>query len=126
MGLISRKANVKWNKKQKKYYESLGYIYTKLGDEFEVKVEDLTKGSSVKVECICDNCGKILPSWTYQQYNKYKKENGETYCSKCGTLLFGKEKSRKTKLSKSNTIIFSSPNNYIKFYIIFLISPGCN
>ena len=103
MGLISRKANVKWNKKQKKYYESLGYIYTKLGDEFEVKVEDLTKGSSVKVECICDNCGKILPSWTYQQYNKYKKENGETYCSKCGTLLFGKEKSRKTKLSKSKS-----------------------
>ena len=55
MGLVSKTAKVKWNASNKKYYESLGYIYTKMGDEFEVRIEDLTKGSHVKVDCLCDN-----------------------------------------------------------------------
>ena len=56
MGLISKTVKIKWSPRTKKHYEELGYIYTKIGDEFEVKVEDLTKGSNEKVECFCDNC----------------------------------------------------------------------
>ena len=41
MGIIRpQKVKVKWNSNNKKHYESLGYIYTKMGEEFEVKVED--------------------------------------------------------------------------------------
>ena len=47
---------MKWNPRNKKYYEELGYVFTIYGDEFEVKVEDLAKGSMYKVQCICDNC----------------------------------------------------------------------
>ena len=47
---------MKWNPRNKKYYEELGYVFTTYGDEFEVKVEDLAKGSMYKVQCICDNC----------------------------------------------------------------------
>ena len=72
MGLVSKTAKVKWVGKNKKHYEELGYKYTKMGDEFEVKVEDLPKGSSVKVDCICDNC-KCNMHITYDNYNKKVK-----------------------------------------------------
>ena len=41
--LLSKTAMVKWNASNKKHYESLGYEYTKIGDEFEVNIEDLQK-----------------------------------------------------------------------------------
>ncbi|MCI7208482.1 MAG: zinc-ribbon domain-containing protein [Clostridium sp.] len=96
MGLISKTVKVKWNSKNKKYYEELGYVYTNWKDEFEVKIEDLTNGSNVKVECVCDNCKKkkVLP---YKKYNRYKKE--ELYfCNSCVKILFGAEKHRETRL----------------------------
>ena len=86
MGLISKTVNVKWHGKTRNYYESLGYVYTKNGDEFEAKVEDIPKGSHVKVNCKCDGCGKDL-IWDYKAYNNYVKENGNTYCNTCGINL---------------------------------------
>ena len=53
---------------------------------FEVKVEDLQKGSGVKVDCICDGCGKEL-NWSFFDYNRIVKENGETYCNSCSVNL---------------------------------------
>ena len=47
--LISKTAFVKWNSKNKKHYVDLGYTFTKMGDEFEVNVEDLTSGSYAMV-----------------------------------------------------------------------------
>lgn len=47
--LISKTAIVKWNSKTKQHYVNLGYEFTKMGDSFEVKVEDLTHGSSSEV-----------------------------------------------------------------------------
>ena len=40
--LITKMAIVKWNGKNRKHYESLGYKFTKNGDSFEVPVEQLT------------------------------------------------------------------------------------
>ena len=71
-------------------------------DEFEVKVEDLSKGSHVEVKCICDNCKKEL-FWGYKEFIRFARENGETYCKKCATILFGKEKTNKTKLENSKS-----------------------
>ena len=86
MGLISKTVNVKWHGKTRNYYESLGYVYTKNGDEFEAKVEDIPKGSHVKVNCKCDGCGKDL-IWKYRDYYKCAKENGHTYCNSCSKKL---------------------------------------
>ena len=102
MGLITKTVKVKWFYKTREHYESLGYIFTCYGDEFEVRVEDLTKGSGIRVKCVCDNCNKEL-SWTYHNYNKCSKENGKTYCNKCSKLIYGDEKQRKTKLKKSKS-----------------------
>ena len=96
----TQKVKVKWNPSNKKYYEELGYTYTKMGEEFEVKVEDLTKSSKVEVLCCCDSCNKEL-KWKYQSYNKYVKEEGKTYCRKCAMKLYGIEHYRK---SRSNNI----------------------
>ena len=57
MGLITKTVKVKWNSSNKKHYIELGYKFTKIKDEFEVKIEHLTKGSNIKVKCICDGCG---------------------------------------------------------------------
>ena len=101
MGLVTKAVKVKWNPRNKKYYEELGYVFTKMGDEFEVKVEDLTKGSHIKVDCLCDNCKKSL-IWNYQDYNKYIKEDGKTYCNKCNKI-YGKTKEIKTRLLKGKS-----------------------
>ena len=86
MGLISKTVMVKWHGKIRKHYESLGYVYTKKGDEFEVSIEDLTKGSHVKVDCKCDGCGKDL-TLAYKSYISQAKEDGKTYCCTCGKNL---------------------------------------
>ena len=102
MGLVSKTAKAKWHSTNKKHYESLGYIFTEYGDEFEVRVEDLTKGSHIEVECFCDNCKKDL-YWTYSIYNKYVKEDGKTYCRECAIKLYGGENISKTRLKNSKS-----------------------
>ena len=102
MGLKTKTVKLKWSPSNKKHYESLGYVYTKIGDEFEVKVEDLTKGSQAKIECSCDNCKKPL-IWEYSAYIKYVKENEKTYCRNCAKKLYGGEKARKTRLKNGKS-----------------------
>lgn len=104
MGLITETVKVKWNGSNKKHYESLGYVYTKLGDEFEVNVKDLTKGSNAKVNCVCDGCGcnkKLI--WDYASYIRSVKKDGSTYCNKCSKLLFGDKKCMNTKLKRGKS-----------------------
>jgi hypothetical protein len=72
---------IQWGKRNKDWYESKGYIFTKYNDEFNVKAEDLTKGSHAKVKVICDYCGKeLLCVWK----DYYRKRNEKTYaCLRC-------------------------------------------
>ena len=102
MGLIDETVNVRWNGSNKKHYTSLGYEFTKIGNEFKVKVMDLPKGSNVKVKCMCDNCGKISYVM-YGDYNRRVKSDGKTYCQKCSVSLISKNKGLKTKLKKSKS-----------------------
>ena len=103
MGLITKSVKIKWNGFTKQYYEKLGYKYTKIGDEFEVRVENLQLNSTIKVQCICDGCGEVLPLWKYQNYNRSVKEDGKTYCNKCAMKLYGRESIRKTKLKNGKS-----------------------
>jgi hypothetical protein len=57
--LLTKSVFTKWNSGTKRHYESLGYQYTKMGEILEVKVEDLPRGSSEKVDVQCDYCEKI-------------------------------------------------------------------
>lgn len=101
MGLISKTIITKWSYRLKNYYTDLGYTFTKLGDEFEVKVEDLPKGSRVKVQYKCDRCGEIIET-AYDKYNQHVKD-GKIYCNKCATILYGGKKSLESKIKKSGS-----------------------
>lgn len=56
---------VKWNTKNKEILVSNGYKFTKMGDELEIDLKFLSKGSSVLVKVKCDRCGK-------ERLEKYK------------------------------------------------------
>jgi len=84
--LISDWVKVKWHNRNMIHFISKGYVYTKLGDEFLVKVEDLSKGSEVKLLVKCDYCNKIIEK---QNINFLKQKNkiiNKDACSKCNSL----------------------------------------
>jgi hypothetical protein len=104
--LLTETVILKWNSKIVKHYINKGYKYTKLGDKFKVKVNDLTNGSNVLVEvkCDCKNCeNPYLTPIKWQNYLRCVKEDGKYYCQKCATKLFGSKKSNKTKLDNSDS-----------------------
>ena len=100
MGLITKTVKIKWNAKNKKHYEELGYIFTNMNGEFDVRVEDLKECSEQKLECVCDSCGKkiILSNNTYRKNNKkYQK----IYCIKCKNKIIHNDKKRRHSFKKS-------------------------
>jgi hypothetical protein len=72
-----------WNVSNKDHYISNGYVFTKLKDEFLIKVKDLSINSQVKINVECDICGN-KKQISYVQYLK-NYNNGNYYaCSnKC-------------------------------------------
>ena len=71
---------IKWTRSNKEWYMSRGYPFTKYGDKFQVKAEDLSKGSHIKVLVECDYCGDVIEV-VWKDYLKYK---GEKYaCGHC-------------------------------------------
>ncbi|WP_297419595.1 zinc-ribbon domain-containing protein [Clostridium sp.] len=108
--LISKeKIKLKWTPSNKFHYESKGYVYTKFGDEFEVKLEDLSKGSNVKVEvkCDCEDCkNPYLKPITWNNYKRYVHEDGKYYCKSCVNKLFGGKTRIKNKLKNGKVESF--------------------
>ena len=93
--LLSEEVEVKWNAKNKKHYVDLGYTYTKIGDSFTAKVEDLTKGNNSEIKVRCDYCGNVyvLKYYTYHnRHNKTKDCCGNPSCTgkKASDSLFKK------------------------------------
>lgn len=48
--LLNQTVLIKWNPKNKQYYANKGYIYTKMKDNFLVKIDDLSDSSDVLVD----------------------------------------------------------------------------
>ena len=94
--LIDKKIGMRWNSKNKKFYEEKGYIFTKMKDKFMVNVEDLKDGSNEKVRVICDNCGKEYNIFWYHKVAS-RKLNGDDldYCHQCPTV-----RQKKTMIEK--------------------------
>ena len=97
--LISKTAKTKWNSKNKKYYVNLGYTFTKMGDEFEVNVNDLTPGSKSIVYVQCDYCGDVYPI-KWEVYLKLKKKLIALDC--CGKPSCTGRKAQQTIQEKYN------------------------
>lgn len=102
MGLLSEDAVTKWNSSNKKYYESKGYTYTTIGDEVNIKINDLKTHSRASIFAKCDHCNKDLVM-RFCDFNRYVKDNGKIYCKPCALKLYGVENARKTRLKNSKT-----------------------
>jgi len=112
--LITKTVNIKWSSNNKKYYENKGYIFTKMGNEFEVKVEDLTNSSGVKVDIECDGCGKPLKGIQWNEYRKNYEKRSKYYCRNCASNLYGSEKSKLTQLENSKSFYQWCYENLLK------------
>lgn len=85
--LISKTVTIKWNSKNKDRYISLGYIFTKMKDEFEVNVNDLPDYSKVEVIIKCDYCGKEVKKRWINYINEQKKNNvKKDACKDCRSI----------------------------------------
>lgn len=81
MGIITKEVEVIPHGNTIKYFKEKGYD-AKYHKPLIVKVEDLPKGSTTKIEISCDYCGKILER-TYARYNELT-QNGRLYaCKSC-------------------------------------------
>jgi hypothetical protein len=81
MLVLPQTVKVKWHNNTKTRFINKGYVFTKMGDEFEINVLDLPEKSGVSVKVICDFCGN-LTSKTYKSYNKTHKKGGDC-CPNC-------------------------------------------
>lgn len=105
MGLISTIVVIKWNSNNKKWYESKGYIYTKMKDEFDVCVEDLPSGSGARVDVECDNvhCQELLKNIRWVDYSQCLQADGKYYCQRCATGSYAHLSKMKTILKKGTS-----------------------
>ena len=97
--ILTKELDIKWAPSSKKYYEEKGYKFTKLGDTFTVKVEDLSRSSHYKVKIQCDQCGQIKEiQYRYYLENLSLNNNEKFLCRSC---VAKKENVLKEKLKKS-------------------------
>lgn len=98
----SKTATTKWNARTKKHYESLGYTYTKMGDEFELLVEHLPENSYADISVACDYCGECFTS-NLNERNKKFRQNPTVKKDTCS-----KKECINEKIKESNLIQYGT------------------
>ena len=94
--IVDKNITVKIYSKNINYYKKLGYD-VKNNDIIEIPVEELSKGSHIFVNIVCDICGKEK-SMRYHRYTRNIERQGYyTCCPKCGN-----QKRIETNLKKYN------------------------
>lgn len=105
--ILDTEVTTSWNPTTRKYYEGLGYCYTKYNDKFIVKIGDLMESSALKVHVSCDGCGE--PGFIgYNSYTRqYKHNGGLYYCHACANA--------KIQDSKRNERVKTQMQKYFDF-----------
>lgn len=85
--LLTKYVKVKWNTCNVEHLIKKGYTFTKMGDEINIKIEDIYSPNGIKVNTQCEKCGKIKNNIKYKTYLINIKKNGRYYCSKCTPTL---------------------------------------
>lgn len=78
---------MKWSGSNVNHYLAKGYIFTKFGDMFDVRVKDLSDSSHVLVQVKCDYCGKIQDI----QYSVYFKHHSDIFGDACKACAYKKQ-----------------------------------
>lgn len=85
---------MRWSTSNKNYFVNKLYTFSKMGDVFYVRAEDLMPNSKVKVMVICDYCGSEYNT-SFSVYKTGIIQNWCNACSKCAA-----KKSRSIDLDK--------------------------
>jgi hypothetical protein len=87
------------------YYEKLGYEIPEIRGKHTtilVKIEDLPKGSHVKLTKICDVCKKIIPDQTFDNIVRGRGNfDGKDRCNNCVLVMNAKIKKENPPYEKS-------------------------
>lgn len=110
----NQKVEVKWNAHNVKWYVGKGYTYTKTGDLFMCKVEDLMPTCKVLVQVTCDYCGEIFKT-NYGGYQKGLQKITKSCCNKkeCKVQKIADIKNDKYVDSYNEYLNFCNQYNYI-------------
>lgn len=103
--ILTREITIKIIESNYQYFDDLGYEVS-LGDELNIPVELLSKGSHHKITCKCDGCG-IIKDVIFKNYVKYDNKWGFYYCRKCS------ENKRKESLQKNHGVQYPIQNKKI-------------
>jgi hypothetical protein len=95
MTILNETVTIKWNYRFREYYTEKGYVFTGFGDAFEVKVDDLQKGSNVLIKFKCDYCLGDKQTEEKDWFKRYEKiisarKDGKDVCAHrdCINTLF--------------------------------------
>jgi len=112
--LLSKNVDIRINNINKKHYINF-FKDIKTNDIINVSVDLLTKGSKVKVDVKCDDCGieKNMPYSFYYKFALKDDKDGKYYCTKCVKI----HRTQKTMLDKYN-VKFPIQNKNIKDKIL--------
>lgn len=102
----SSMAEIGWNFRIKPHYEKLGYIWTKQGDKFLVKIEELLPTSSAWIELECDECNKVFNRRWKDRVKQYDRHNKDL-CNSCS-----KKGSRNSQFNKDRSEILAYARSF--------------
>ena len=88
--ILSEKVKITINSSNLKHYTKL-YDGIKVFDIIEVNVKDLTKGSHIKIDVRCDECG-LEKQIKNSVYHKAGYKDGYWLCKKCKMIKNNQEK----------------------------------
>lgn len=124
---IDKEITLQWSPSIKEYYCNKGYIYTKFGDYFTVKIKDLNPNSAFKVSVKCEDCGKTFKREFRGTINKPIKcqsciHKKKLLCDNCGSQETPRRKYKDHMLcpkcyymaKRSGGILITEPNEIIK------------
>lgn len=118
MIIQTEKIKIRWNPRNKNFYTSKGYTFTKMRDEFEVSYYDLPETSHQDILCKCDFCGKefLHPYFRIANHdvtgccNCISKTIEHNMMKKHGVKSPFQLPHVKEKIAKTNTERYGAPN----------------
>lgn len=100
--LLDEYVEIRWNPNNIKYYKSKGYKFTKCGEFFLVKTDDLPDSSGVRVRVKCDYHEEDCKDISYVKWSDYTRVRKRNIVNKdcCKNKKCCNAKAKETNLKK--------------------------
>lgn len=83
----NQKLEIKWRSSTMQWYKDKGYIFTKFGDHFLIKAEDVSRRYGGKIKVKCDICGTEKEISASSYFTNIENDKDHLYyCQKCSHI----------------------------------------